>query len=140
MKRLVMIVDDDPDLAREMAGELERMDIEVLCALHYDAATSLLASAREPGLVCVDLELPTRSGYELCEYIRDTLGIRRVPILVTSGSAFPEDMACAEEAGADAFMKKPFSMRDFIASVDSLLARTRAAEPEALPLPLPMEA
>jgi DNA-binding response OmpR family regulator len=43
-------------------------------------------------------------------------------------------MACAEEAGADAFMKKPFSMRDFVASVDALLGRTRASEPGARPV------
>ncbi len=136
MKPVVLVVDDDPELSLRMASELERMDLEVLCALHYEAAVLALETARVPHIVCIDLELPTRSGYELCEYIRGTLGHASVPILVISDSAFPEDMVCAEEAGADAFMKKPFSMRDFIASVDALLTRTRAAEPEALPLPL----
>jgi DNA-binding response OmpR family regulator len=134
MKPVVLVVDDDPELSLRMVAELERMDLEVLCALHYEAAVQALEARRFPSVVCVDLELPTRSGYELCEYIRGTLGRARVPILVTSDSAFPEGMACAEEAGADAFMKKPFSMRDFVASVDALLGRTRASEPGARPV------
>ena len=59
MKPLVLVVDDDPELSLHMATELERMDIEVLCALHYEAAVQALATARAPHLVCVDLELPT---------------------------------------------------------------------------------
>src|SRR3569832_1938272 len=105
MKPVVLVVDDDPELSLRMASELERMDLEVLCALHYEAAVQALETARVPHIVCIDLELPTRSGYELCEYIRGTLGHAGVPILVLSDSAFPEDMVCAEEAGADAFMK-----------------------------------
>jgi DNA-binding response OmpR family regulator len=123
MKGLVLIVEDDPDLQESMAAELERMDLEVLSALHYDAAIQQLMTARTPHLVCVDLELPTRSGYEVCEYIRGPLGRASVPILVTSDSGFPEDMACAEEAGANAFLKKPFSMRDFTTYVETLLDR-----------------
>jgi DNA-binding response OmpR family regulator len=127
MKRLVLIVEDDPDLQGSMVAELERMNFEVLSALHYDAAIQQLTTAQRPRLVCVDLELPTRSGYELCEYIRGPLGRASVPILVTSDSGFPEDMACAEEAGADAFLKKPFSMRDFTTCVQTLLDRVPAS-------------
>jgi len=134
MKPLILIVDDDPELMLRMAAELERMGLEVVCALHYEGAVQALATARAPRLVCVDLELPTQSGYELCEHIRGTLGRARVPILVTSDSAFPEDMACAEEAGADVFIKKPFSIRDFGVSVGALLARRRATDPEMSPV------
>jgi two-component system OmpR family response regulator len=79
--------------------------------------------------VCIDLELPTQSGYELCEYIRGPLGLTRVPILVTSDSGLPKDMANAEEVGANAFLKKPFSMRQLAAYVEALFARTRQSEP-----------
>ncbi len=128
MNRTVLIVDDDPDLAHAITIELERMSLEVVYAPHYDAAVRALSSTHVPRLVCVDLELPTRSGYDLCEYIRGAMRRVRVPILVMSDSAFPEEMAHAEEAGADAFMKKPFSLRDFGAYIESLLASTRASE------------
>ena len=130
MNRLVLIVDDDPDLAYGMAAELERMNLTAVCALHYEAALGELEAGNVPRLICVDLELPTRSGYELCEHIRGVLGLAHVPVLVTSDSAFPEEMARAEEAGADAFMKKPFALRDFRAYVEVLLDATRLSQPD----------
>jgi DNA-binding response OmpR family regulator len=69
----------------------------------------------------VDVGLPTRSGYELCEYIRGTLGLTQVPILVTSDSGYPEDMAHAEQAGANAFLTKPFSMHQLSHNVAAML-------------------
>lgn len=136
MKMLALIVEDDPDLQREMSAELERMEFEVRCALHYDAALQQLEASPVPGIVCVDLELPTESGYDLCEYIRGPLGLARVPILVTSDSGFPEDLVCAEAAGATAFLQKPFSMQDFSSSVVAVLegaplsgTQTRSMEP-----------
>jgi DNA-binding response OmpR family regulator len=127
--RLALVVEDDPSLQAAMAGELARLGFEVRSALHYEAAVDELAGAGRPSLVCIDLALPTLSGYELCEYLRGPLGLARVPILVTSESGFPEDMACAEEAGASAFLKKPFSMREFTIYVEALLARVRPSEP-----------
>lgn len=122
MRRLVLIVEDDPALQRGMADQLERMDFDVTGALHYDDAVERL-TARTPHLVCINLELPTRSGYELCEHIRGPLRLARVPILVTSNSGFPHALAHAEEAGANAFLKKPFSLDQFRTSVEALLGR-----------------
>jgi DNA-binding response OmpR family regulator len=123
MRRMALVVEDDPELQKAMSDRLTQMDFEVRSALHYEAAVGHLSSAGEPTLVCVDLELPTQSGYELCEHIRGALGLGRVPILVTSDSGFPEDMASAQEAGANGFLKKPFSMREFGTFVEALLER-----------------
>ncbi len=129
MRRTALIVEDDPDLQKAMTERLAAMDFDVRGALHYEGAVHELRAAGEPTLVCVDLELPTQSGYELCEHIRGALGLDRVPILVTSDSGFPEDMACAEQAGANAFLKKPFSMQDFDRSIAALLDRSRMSDP-----------
>lgn len=122
MKRLALVVEDDPELQEEMLAHLARLDFDTCSALHYDEAVERLASC-SPHLVCVDIGLPTRSGYELCEYIRGQLALDHVPILVTSDSGFPEDMANAEEAGANAFLKKPFSMRELTDYIEALLGR-----------------
>jgi DNA-binding response OmpR family regulator len=104
------------------------MSFDVACVHHYDAAVVELTT-RQPHLVCVDLELPTQSGYELCEYIRGPLGLR-VPILVTSDSRYPRAMASAEEVGANAFLKKPFSMHQLTHYVEALLGqKTHRSEP-----------
>ena len=91
-KQLALIVDDDPDLLKSMVAQLTGMNFEVLDALHYDAAV-LHLSSRQPHLVCLDVDLPRQSGYELCEYIRGPLGLMRVPILMMCESGYPEDMA-----------------------------------------------
>lgn len=122
MKRVALIVEDDPDLHQAMSAQLESMHFEVIGAFHYAAAVALLA-ATKPTLVCIDLELPTQSGYELCEYIRGPLALSRVPILVTSDSFFPKHMAQAEEAGANAFLRKPFSMGHLSNYIDALMSR-----------------
>ena len=123
-RRLVLVVDDDPVLHRAMVSLLEAMDFEVLGAFHYESAIQHLA-ARTPQLVCVDVGLPTQSGYELCEYIRGPLGLTTVSILMTCDSGLPEDMASAEEAGANAFLKKPFSMYQLTTYVEALVDRER---------------
>lgn len=119
-RRHVLVVEDDPVLQRAMAHALEHAQFEVSTAFDYEGAVSWLRETR-PTLVCVDLGLPRESGYELCEHIRTQQNLIGVPILVTSDHTFPEDMAHAEEAGANAFLKKPFTMPKLLTYVEALL-------------------
>jgi DNA-binding response OmpR family regulator len=137
VKRLALIVEDDPALQRAMGLHLEQMHFEIAAAHHYEAAVDHLAD-RRPHLVCVGLELPTKSGYELCEYIRGPLGLKSVPILVTSHSSFAGEMASAEEAGANAFLKKPFTMLQLTKYIDVLLGATRPSTPYVRRLQRPL--
>lgn len=127
-KRLALVVEDDPEMQKAMVEQLSKMGFEVISALHYGAAVEHLGSS-EPDLVCVDLGLPTESGYELCEYIRGPRGMEAVPILVTNDSDYPEEMANAEEVGANAFLKKPFSAHDLARYVAALLDERRRSTP-----------
>jgi DNA-binding response OmpR family regulator len=120
-RRRVLIVEDDPALQKAMIEHVAQMGLDVMIASHYDAARAHLASGT-PDLVCVDIGLPTQSGHELCEYIRGPLGLRRLPIMVTSDFGSPADIAHAEEAGANAFLVKRFSMLQFGNNVAALLA------------------
>jgi two-component system chemotaxis response regulator CheY len=126
--RIAIVVEDDPSLQEAMSAQLARMGFTVRGALHYDVAVQHLEEV-EPELICIDLELPTMSGYEICEYIRGTLCLTEVPILVTSDSGHPEHMAYAEKAGANAFLRKPFSMKDLAHYVDALIHRRKESEP-----------
>ncbi len=127
-KRIALVVEDDPELQKAMSQQLSEMGFEVICALHYAAAVDHLGSA-EPDLVCVDLGLPTESGYELCEYIRGPRKLVDVPILVTNDSDYPEEMANAEEVGANAFLRKPFSSGDLARYVSALMGDRRRSTP-----------
>jgi DNA-binding response OmpR family regulator len=115
-RRIALIVEDDPRLQKAISKKLGRMDFSVLSAGHYDAAVRHLA-ASEPHVACVHVQLPARSGYELCEYIRRSQGRLGLPVLVTSKYASPSDLANAEDAGGNAFLRRPFSMRQLALSV-----------------------
>lgn len=129
-RRLALVVDDDPELGQAMATLLANMDFDVIGASHYDEALNHLG-ARAPDLVCIDVGLPAQSGYDLCEYIRGPMGLSSVPILLMSDWALPQDVACAEEAGASAFLHKPFSMRELTTCVEALVTPERGAHRHA---------
>ncbi|HTB78880.1 MAG TPA: response regulator [Polyangiaceae bacterium] len=122
-KRIALIVEDDPRLREAMNRELGRMNFIVLSANHCDAAIRHL-EMHVVDVVCVDIALPDESGYELCEYIRGTMGLTRVPILATGEYGTSLDMAEAEKVGANAFLLKPFSVRQLSLCVQSLLDLT----------------
>jgi DNA-binding response OmpR family regulator len=118
--RIVLVVEDDPLLQNEMTKHLQGVGFEVRSAFAFDAAVRHLATCT-PDVACVDLSLPSESGYELCEHIRSRTHLVWLPILVTSERSFPEDMTHAEEAGANAFLKKPFTMQRLLKYVSALL-------------------
>lgn len=127
-RRLVLVVEDDPVLQRMMARTLENEKFQVVVALDYESAVRQLA-IRKPSLATIDLQLPRESGFELCEYIRKQPELVYVPILVTSDRAYPEDMAHAEEAGANAFLRKPFTMRQLVKYVHAILDGPHSSRP-----------
>jgi two-component system chemotaxis response regulator CheY len=118
--RRALVVEDDPEVRKLVRKSLERLDFGVTEARTGKEAMDLLAKS-ELDLVCLDLMLPEQSGYEICEHIRRTVGLRHVPVLVISARALPEDRAHAEEVGADAYLIKPFSFADFTTKVTTLM-------------------
>jgi two-component system KDP operon response regulator KdpE len=127
-QRAVLIVEDDPWLQGAMVRTLEKAKFKPRAVLDYANAVSAL-KVHKPALACVDLELPRESGYELCEHIRRQSELVYVPILVTSERSFPEDMAHAEEAGANAFLKKPFTAAKLVKYVRALLEGPHSSRP-----------
>jgi DNA-binding response OmpR family regulator len=108
-----------------MKEHLTAMQFNVITAFDYRSAVRALES-RVPDVVCVDLELPIESGYELCEHIRRRAAVAHVPILVTSDRGFPENMAHAEEAGANAFLRKPFAVAKLTDYLENILGAPRS--------------
>jgi two-component system chemotaxis response regulator CheY len=119
-RRVVIIVEDDPRLLQAMSDSVAGMNLDVFPAKHYDAAIRHL-EGRRTHLVCVDIGLPDRSGYELCEYMRSRSVFGRVPILATGEYGTSHDLAQAEYAGANGFLLKPFAIRKFTLCIQSML-------------------
>lgn len=127
-KQTVLVVEDDPPVQRAMLKALTQMKMRVLVASHYRDAVRHLES-HEIDIVCIDIGLPNESGYELCEVIRGPMALTRVPIIATSECGTSHDMAHAEVARANAFLLKPFAMRELADCVRSLLDRTSGRLP-----------
>jgi two-component system chemotaxis response regulator CheY len=119
--RVALVVEDDPAFQATVKRHLEATQFRVLASFDYRTALRHLET-EVPDIVLVDLGLPNESGYELCEHIRRRPGMSLVPIVLTSERTFPDDMARAEEAGANAFLRKPFSMERLTAAMAMLLA------------------
>ncbi len=112
----VLVVDDDPALARALAINLRAHGYEVLVA--HDGRSALdEAARRHPDAVILDLGLPDMDGVEVIEGIR---GWSPIPVIVLSARATSAEKVEALDAGADDYVTKPFGM-------DELLARVRAA-------------
>jgi DNA-binding response OmpR family regulator len=116
----VLVVEDNPEIREFIRDELDEMGLEHREAADARSAIALLTSQR-PDLVCLDLVLPELSGYELCEFIRRSPALADVPILMISGRTLPEDVAVAEEAGASAYLTKPFTSEQLQSAVRALV-------------------
>lgn len=127
-KRLVLLVEDDPSLKKTLTKAFHELDFDVVLAVDYRAALEQI-KLRPPALVCLDLNLPRESGYDVCEFIRKDSQLDWVQILIISDRKSPEDMAHAEEAGANAYLKKPFTIELLSKYVSTMLDGPNASRP-----------
>lgn len=135
----VLIVDDDPSIARLIARNLKKLGLQTTVCADGETALAFL-QANDLHLVCLDLMLPNRSGFSICEAIRKSPRNALVPILVISARASPNSRAHAEQAGCNGYLVKPFRPKELEAEVRRLLAepvaRTLSGEWSALGVPL----
>jgi len=131
--KTVLVVEDDPALRKLIHGYLKTLDFDTVLVGDGRSAIQAL-DQRDFDLVCMDLMLPEVSGYDLCEHIRNKLGLHNLPILIVSARTLPEDRAYAEEVGATAYLSKPFTRSDFAKQVRHLFEVTspRARIPKDL--------
>jgi two-component system KDP operon response regulator KdpE len=118
----VLVVEDDPGLARALAITLRARRYDVVVA-HTGAAALDAAASRPPDLVILDLGLPDIDGMDVLHALR---GWTSVPVVVLSARHGSADKVQALDAGADDYVTKPFGM-------DELLARIRAATRRSAP-------
>ncbi|MFF7295433.1 response regulator [Streptomyces sp. NPDC008265] len=118
----VLVVDDEPQLARLLVINLKARKYEVDCAQDGGSALDAVAACR-PDIVLLDLGLPDMDGIDVIRHLR---GWSRVPILVVSARHGSEEKIQALNAGADDYITKPFSMDELLARLGAVARRTRA--------------
>lgn len=117
-----MVAEDDIDARRVIAGYLKTLSVRVIEV--DDGVTALEHIDKEvPELLILDLNLPSMSGFELCERIREKDATSKVPVLVVTGRNSLEDHARAREVGVTKYISKPFKKKEFVEAVKTLLKR-----------------
>ncbi|MFF8979776.1 response regulator transcription factor [Streptomyces cellulosae] len=120
----VLVVDDDPTVAEIVTGYLDRAGYVVDRA--GDGPDALArAAAHRPDLVVLDLMLPGMDGLEVCRRMR---GQGPVPVIMLTARGDEDDRILGLEVGADDYVTKPFSPRELVLRVGSVLRRVRPVE------------
>ena len=116
----ILLVDDSPHAQRMGERILREEGYEVVSVTDGNTALLRLDDV-DPDLILADVFLPSRSGIEICRFVKSHPKYRHVRIIVTSGLLEQFDEEEARQAGADAIIKKPFEASVMIATIKPLI-------------------
>ena len=123
-KQKILIVDDS-ELVLAMARDaLEEAGYEVFAATNGIEANSYIFSVNKPDLIILDVMLPMLDGNKKAKLLREKEFSREIPILLLSSKSEDELRRLTAEAGADGFIRKPFTSAGIVASIREYLAKT----------------
>ncbi len=116
----VLIVDDEPNIVTSLQFLMKKGGFETSVARDGDAALSEVERFR-PDLVLLDVNLPHRDGFEVCQTLRSS-GWTDLKIVMLTAKGRETEVTKGLEMGADAYVTKPFSTRELVDQVSRLLA------------------
>jgi len=119
---LVLVADDDPDILALVALRLERSGYEVVVAGDGEQAVAA-AMERTPDIALLDVMMPKLDGYEATARLRGIDATRHMPVILLTARVQEADIARGLEAGADDYVKKPFSTQELRDRVQAALGR-----------------
>jgi len=125
MGQRVLVVDDDPTVSDVVRRYLERAEFEVTLAVDGQGALDAVAAQR-PDLVVLDLMLPGIDGLEVCRRLR--ADDPQLPVVMLTALGDEADRVVGLSLGADDYVTKPFSPRELVLRVQSVLRRTGPAK------------
>lgn len=120
MTKRILIVDDEPNIVVSLEFLMKREGFEVAVATDGEAALKSVEE-KKPDLVLLDIMLPKKNGFEVCQTIRSHPDWQGVKIVMLTAKGRDTEVAKGTALGADAYMTKPFSTKDLIAQVRQIL-------------------
>ena len=121
-QKIVLAADDDEDILELITFRLERSGYTVVQARDGEEAWNL-AQAHAPDLAVLDVMMPKLDGFELTRRLRAKPETARMPIILLTARAQDADVQQGFEAGADDYLRKPFSPQELRARVQAILGR-----------------
>ncbi len=120
MKREILIIDDDVDIAMIITDMLTDHGFGVTHARSSEEAFTILTD-RSFHLIILDINLPDAIGFEVCRELRK---VSEVPVIFASARTSETDRIMGLDIGGDDYIPKPFSMKELLAHINALLRRT----------------
>ena len=120
MAKRVLIADDEPNIVTSLVFLMTKGGYEVEVARNGDEALALLDTFR-PDLVLLDVMMPRRSGYEICQKMRERPDWAHIKVVMLSAKGREAEVSKGISLGADVYVTKPFSNRELVAQVADLL-------------------
>jgi class 3 adenylate cyclase len=115
----VLVVDDDPDMAVFLARMIAKEGMQADTVSDGDAAIASI-TASPPGLVLLDVMLPGKSGFDICEHLKARPETALIPVVLVTALEDHESRIRGIEAGADDFLSKPVHREELVARVKTL--------------------
>jgi len=122
MSKTVLVADDEPSIVVSLEYLLEREGYRVLVARDGEEALAVV-QAQRPDLILLDVMMPRMSGFDVCQRIRESSSAHDILIVMLTAKGRDIEINKGLELGADAYITKPFSTRELMATVRELLAR-----------------
>jgi DNA-binding response OmpR family regulator len=122
-KRRVVIIEDEPNIVLSLEFLLQREGYETASATDADAGLALVRQMR-PDVVLLDIMMPKRNGYELCQTIKADPELRSIAIIMVSARGQEVEVLKGLELGASAYVTKPFGNAEILEAVRAVLPRT----------------
>lgn len=120
MSHRILIADDEPNIVVSLEFLMKREGFEVQVATDGEAAMLAIA-AQAPDLVLLDIMLPKKDGFEVCQRIRANPQWQSIKVVMLTAKGRDTEVSKGLALGADAYMTKPFSTKDLVAKVRELL-------------------
>lgn len=120
MSKRILIADDEPNIVVSLEFLMKREGFEVQVAVDGEAALQAIA-AQQPDLILLDIMLPRKDGFEVCQQIRSNPQWQSLKVVMLTAKGRDTEVSKGLALGADAYMTKPFSTRDLVAQVRQLL-------------------
>ncbi|PLX67075.1 MAG: response regulator [Denitrovibrio sp.] len=114
----VLIADDELRLRKVVALHLKKSGFEVIEAGNGQQAVEIAVEVN-PDVIVLDVMMPEKTGLEACAELKATEQCKNTPIILLTAMAESEDLKKGEEAGADAYLTKPFSPKELIDIIKS---------------------
>src|SRR5258706_1197146 len=127
-RQVLLIADDDEDVQRLLTLYVHPLDCEVLTARDGEEAL-VIAQSRLPDVVLLDVMMPKRSGWEVCQALKAVQRTSQIAVVLVTGRGDVKDRLTGLQLGADDYLVKPFNRDEVVKRIDALLHRKHRQPP-----------